>query len=253
MNTQTITFFAIAFVTFIGFIIFRLRINFAKFKGQRGEKSVSKTLMQLPDEYIIFNNVYIKENGRYSQIDHIVLSPYGIFVIETKKYNGWIYGGEKAPYWTQNIYGTKYEFYNPLRQNYGHVKQLQSLFGYPVQFFIPIVVFVGNATIKGNYHKHIVIYKEELLSTIRQYKNVIFRNDILKEAVNKLSYSSFKTSETASEHIKQVKNEIKERNTTIQQGICPRCGGVLVYRESKYGRFYGCSNYPKCRYTLNES
>ncbi len=88
MNIQTITFFAIAFVTFIGFIIFRLRINFTKIQGKRGEKSVSKTLMQLPDEYIIFNNVYIQENGRYSQIDHIVLSPYGIFVIETKNTMG---------------------------------------------------------------------------------------------------------------------------------------------------------------------
>ncbi len=30
---------------------------------------------------------------------------------------------------------------------------------------------------------------------------------------------------------------------------CPTCGNPLVYREGRYGRFIGCSTFPKCRYT----
>jgi len=29
---------------------------------------------------------------------------------------------------------------------------------------------------------------------------------------------------------------------------CPRCGGPLVYKQGRYGRFIGCSNFPQCRY-----
>lgn len=39
------------------------------------------------------------------------------------------------------------------------------------------------------------------------------------------------------------------QNKTIERGICPRCGGQLVLRTGKYGSFYGCTNYPKCKFT----
>lgn len=111
---------------FIGIIV--IGINRAKIKGKLGEKKVTSILNGLSDEYTIFNNVYLNENGRDNQIDHVVLSPYGIFVIETKNYKGWIYGGENAQYWTQNIYGRKYQLYNPILQNNAHVIALRSLF-----------------------------------------------------------------------------------------------------------------------------
>jgi len=44
------------------------------------------------------------------------------------------------------------------------------------------------------------------------------------------------------------KEELKE---PINREICPECGGQVVERESKHGRFYECSNYPKCRYIKN--
>lgn len=61
-----------------------------------------------------------------TQIDHIVVSIHGIFVIETKNYKGWIYGNSNNEYWTQNIYGNKYSLYNPLLQNKNHIKSLLS-------------------------------------------------------------------------------------------------------------------------------
>jgi restriction system protein len=44
--------------------------------------------------------------------------------------------------------------------------------------------------------------------------------------------------------IKYIKMADEEK-----RGICPKCGGSLVERSGKFGKFYGCSNYPKCDFT----
>lgn len=68
-------------------------------KGNAGEKAVSRKLSRLPkEEYKVLNNVMLATSKGTTQIDHIILSIYGIFVIETKNYNGWIYGGEESEY-----------------------------------------------------------------------------------------------------------------------------------------------------------
>ena len=48
------------------------------------------------------------------------------------------------------------------------------------------------------------------------------------------------------EHIENI----KKTQVEIKQGICPRCGGKLVERNGQYGTFYGCSNYPRCKFIL---
>ena len=94
-------------------------------KGKIGEKVVAGKLDHLPkDQYRVLNNVTIQHPKTVLR-DHLVVSIYGIFVIDTKNYNGWIYGGEHAEYWTQNIYGNKYQIYNPILQNAGHVRALR--------------------------------------------------------------------------------------------------------------------------------
>ena len=40
-----------------------------------------------------------------------------------------------------------------------------------------------------------------------------------------------------------------EEKYHLNDNLCPKCGGELVKRNGKYGEFYGCSNYPKCKYT----
>ena len=119
-----------------------------------------------------------------------------------------------------------------------------------MQYFIPIVVFTDYATLKGNYPRHNVINIGDLNILIKTYQNVVFREDILAAAINKLTYSSFKTSKTVSNHEAQVKSNNESQRRDIMEGVCPRCGGSLVHKEGKYGSFWGCSNYPKCRYTL---
>ncbi|MBQ7164378.1 MAG: topoisomerase DNA-binding C4 zinc finger domain-containing protein, partial [Clostridia bacterium] len=43
----------------------------------------------------------------------------------------------------------------------------------------------------------------------------------------------------------------KRQKERVENGLCPICAGKLVVKEGRYGRFYGCSNYPSCTYRKN--
>jgi hypothetical protein len=67
----------------------------------------------------------------------------GVFVIETKNMTGWIFGGAEQNEWTQKIFKVSHRFQNPLRQNYKHVKTIETLLGLPSEALFFAVVFVG--------------------------------------------------------------------------------------------------------------
>lgn len=73
----------------------------------------------------------VSNNGNTTQIDHIVINPRGVFVIETKNYSGEIYGSENQREWTQVLaYGNvKNKLYNPLKQNATHVYNVKRIVG----------------------------------------------------------------------------------------------------------------------------
>ncbi len=93
-------------IIFIVLVIY-VKLKMPKLKGHFCEHLVRKKLQKLPEGYFIFNDLLFENNGRSAQIDHVVVSPYGVFVIETKGYKGWIMGGENSEYWTQVIYKSK--------------------------------------------------------------------------------------------------------------------------------------------------
>ena len=229
-------------------IAITLRYNQAAIKGKYGERKVSKILMSLPSEYHLFNDIYICINERSVQIDHVVVSPYGIFVIETKNYSGWIFGSDYSEFWTKNMYGNKYQFQNPLKQNYSHVKALESLLSIPENKFIPIIVFLRGATLKCNT-REIVIYSNQLKDVIYSYTTPTINSVDVQILTEKLSHSNLVTKDTKKEHKQKIHQIITNKNTMIHNGICPRCGNQLVERKGKYGNFTGCSNYPKCKFT----
>lgn len=125
-----ITYYSNHPVIFIVTIILFLLAFFAnriyiKFRGFMEEFWVRRELNKLSKKnYIVLNDVMIKNNNQIYQIDHIVLSKFGIFVIEMKNYYGFIYGNEYKKIWTQKVGKYKRNFYNPFYQNYGHVKAL---------------------------------------------------------------------------------------------------------------------------------
>ncbi|KAB1851160.1 NERD domain-containing protein, partial [Acinetobacter tandoii] len=90
------------------------------------------------------------EQNQTTQIDHILLSPFGIFVIETKNYKGWIFGNQHQKTWTQKIYKKSFKFQNPLHQNYKHQKVLEDILSDIVepQFIYSLVVFMPDCEFK---------------------------------------------------------------------------------------------------------
>ncbi|MHA6533706.1 nuclease-related domain-containing protein [Paenibacillus sp. BAC0078] len=95
--------------------------------GELGEHKINLQLDQLPKECKALSDLLIpnpKSRTGYSQVDHLVISPYGLFVIETKNYQGEIKGGRQDQQWTVS---NRYKMYNPLKQNYGHIKAVESL------------------------------------------------------------------------------------------------------------------------------
>lgn len=239
---------AVALALFRGLVL-------PKLKGKAGEKRVAAILNKLPNEkYITINDLIVKDENGSHQIDHLVVSTYGIFVIETKNYKGIIYGNEYEDYWTQNIYGNRSKFKNPIHQNYGHFKVIETLLKnkYDVPIFA-IVAFSSNGKLRVKSTKSTVLYINEIKNYI---ESVSTEEKISVEEMRNIldTLNSAKTSgaQAKKEHVAEAKQKKQEVEQKISLGICPRCGGNIVERSGKYGSFIGCDNFPKCRFILKQ-
>jgi restriction system protein len=127
-----------------------LRVFLPSFKTVVGELIVRHRLQRaLPaSHYTILHDVTLETDRGATQIDHVVVSPYGIFVIETRHMPGWISGSERDAQWTQTFFRSKTRIQNPLQQNSSHIKVLQQLLGLDTSKFHSLVVFTGNARFK---------------------------------------------------------------------------------------------------------
>lgn len=235
-------------VVVVVYLLARLLPSQAEYRGKRGEQRVFSILKRLPDEYYIWNDIVLQRNGYSVQIDHVVISPYGIFVIETKNYTGWIYGNDTSDLWTKNMYGYRYHFGNPVKQNHSHVKALANLFCMSENSFIPIVVFLHGADLRCNTQST-VIYAGQLLDEIYSHNQQVMTLADVQRLASVLNAATVETEDTRKEHLNKVYESIGRKNRQIYNGICPKCGGNLVEREGRYGYFLACSNYPKCKFT----
>ena len=130
------------------------------YKGWDGELTVelSHWLYLNKKTYHVFNNVTLPLfGGETTQIDHIIVSIYGIFVVETKNMKGWIYGKEKEPKWTQVFFSKKYPFQNPLRQNYKHIKTISEILKIPENKFHSIIFFIGDCKLKTKMPENVFL------------------------------------------------------------------------------------------------
>lgn len=239
-------------------------------KSSFGKGLIGETLLNLAikirldkKKYKLLHDVTLQTKDGTTQIDHIIVSRYGVFVIETKNYKGWIFGNEHSKTWTQNIYGKKHSFQNPLRQNYKHVKALQKLLNLDADKIFSVVVFVGESTFKTDMPNN-VVYPFGLLKFIKLYKTVVFTQREMWRAVEEIEDAQlakgFKTNREHVQNLKERKDCTLEK-TTIKREFkhdlyCPRCGNELIIRTAKRGenigsQFYGCKSYPRCKYTRN--
>lgn len=243
-----------AVLLLIGITLFLiLKINKPKIKGSIGESRIAGQLNKLNDkEYKVLNDIIIRTSKGSSQIDHIVISTYGIFVIETKNYSGWIHGNENSEYWTQTFYKSRNKFRNPVKQNWAHIYALKEvLSNYRFIKYHPIVVFVGSAELKNITSQIPVVYDNELFQIISR-KNIRQSLSIseVETIADQLIKLNIQNKETRKKHVHQIHQNTYERIQKEISLVCPRCGGNLVIRNGPYGQFYGCSNYPSCRYKM---
>lgn len=248
MMSETVA--LIIFLALIPLILILRKPLVAFVRGKKGELNVKLRLRMLSSEkYKIINNLFISNNGKTTQIDHVVVSEYGIFVIETKNYKGWIYGGANSDFWTQNIYGNKYQLYNPLRQNQGHIRALKQLLkDLPSNVFVSIVAFSRKATLK-NQSLDNVVYLNQINRVIRSYSQKKITVEQAQHVYDTLMEANIESKDTRKQHVQNVRKQISMHDVSISNGRCPHCGGKLVLRVGKYGDFYGCSNYPHCKFT----
>jgi hypothetical protein len=131
-----------------GFALGRYRTHVFQ---NRGEARLSRALMKrfaAPD-YHLLNHLTLPVADGTTQIDHVLVSRFGVFVIETKDYRGWIFGSPESRIWTQVLYRARFRFQNPIRQNERHVRAVRQLLDFlPADSIRPVVVFTGSATFK---------------------------------------------------------------------------------------------------------
>ncbi len=179
-------------------------------KGKIGEFAVAAHVkLYLKGDYILLNDLTLPdiESGT-TQIDHILLSPYGIFVIETKNYKGWIFGTERQKQWTQKIYKQSFKFQNPIQQNYKHMKVLEKILAdiLDKEFIHTVIVFMPEAVFKtdmpsnvfrgADWTDYVKTYKQSVISPMK-LKRVQLRLE--KEILEK----SWKTNRQHVENLKQ--------------------------------------------------
>lgn len=224
-----------------------LKVFYPKFRGYMGEFWVKLELKKLPNkEYYVLNDVMIEDDCGTHQIDHLVISKYGIFVIEMKNYYGLITGDEYKDKWVQHLGRNKYFFTNPIHQNYGHVKCLEKLLKLENEFFIPIICFSNSAKLRIK-SKSQVVNLDYLTDAIKKFYKPLLNNNI-EEIITVINKNNILDKEKRKQHVKGIKNKVKLDNAKADNMICPKCGSGLILKNGKYGTFVGCTNYPKCRY-----
>lgn len=152
---------------------FAARLFFSSNSGKQGERKVARILKRAfrKTPHYIFNNILIEQGDLITQIDHLVISTKGIFIIETKDLKGWVFGSPRNKTWTQTIYRDKYKFPNPLRQNYKHQKMLETVLSINSRDIQAIVVFTDRSVIKTPMPDH-VLYTSELRKYIRAFNSL---------------------------------------------------------------------------------
>lgn len=229
--------------------------------GKNGEREVSSYLADLEcEEYQVFNDLLLRNGNYTTQIDHIILSRYGVFVIETKNVHGKVYGSGNAEFWKQYLpdwdykrYGTtqEHQLMNPIWQNAGHIKTLRRLaFDNDIPIY-GIVVFPYDTDLYVTAEQpvlkmwQVVPYVKRFWDRVLSAEQVGFYRRRILEVIS--------TAESdRKQHLDNVNRNKERRDAAVASGRCPQCGGTLVLRNGRYGQFYGCSNYPRCNYILNK-
>lgn len=256
------------FVFLLIVIIVGIYLKTPAAKGHISERAVARRLnkdCKRKQSGKILTNVYIpKTSGDTTEIDVLYITRKGLLVIENKNYAGYIFGKESNKSWTVTLYAgksrrgnkvEKHQFYNPVWQNRNHIQSLKEYLHADIKAF-SLITFSNRGDLKSidvRSPNVFVCSHADLSNVIRQIwdeNTDVLTDGQIEEIHNKLSPLTNTARETKQKHIAQINRRFN--NTEI----CPVCGCPLVQRTVQKGtnmgkQFYGCSNFPKCRYIKN--
>ncbi len=203
----------------------------AKRKGELGEYKIDIQLDQLPKEYKYLSDILIKNpkgKSGYSQIDHVVITTYGIFVIETKNYQGTVYGGKNRKTWSVN---GKFKMMNPFIQNYGHIQAIKDILDKKYQeLFISMVSFTKRCTFKIDeldFRKigsnELIVYDVELSDYIHRkvsvlkihHKEPLLNEDDISIIYNAILEANIEDQVIREKHVQSLKGEVVPHKDSV--------------------------------------
>ncbi len=203
----------IIFYVIVLFFIIIAKVLKSRVKGRIGEIKAEYKLNHLLDEheYKVLNDLYLKTKYGTTQIDHVVVSKYGIFVIETKYYSGKIYGSEYAEYWTQYLPNVQNKLYNPIKQNLTHIKVLAKLIEIETLVYpVSIIAIKNSTTIKVNSQTP-VIKISNLGNEIKKYNTVVLSQKQVNAVYNIIKKNNILDPEIRKVHSIKVKEYVKNK------------------------------------------
>ena len=198
--------------------------------------------------YRRLHNLTLNTPDGTTQIDHVFLSPYGIFVLETKNMSGWIFGSENQAQWAQKFSKHSFKFQNPLRQNYKHLKALEATLGVNPEHLHSVITFVGGSSFKTAMPAN-VTQGIGFIRYIQSFQLPVFSTAEVDAMLHALQTG--RRAPNLATHREHVQN-LKRRSNPTAERQCPKCGSALLIRTLKSGakagqQFWGCSEFPRCR------
>ncbi|WP_313770602.1 nuclease-related domain-containing protein [Bacillus sp. S/N-304-OC-R1] len=195
---------------------------------------------------ILIPNRYSKSG--FSQIDHVVITPYAIFVVETKNYTGTIYGERSRAKWSVN---GKFPMMNPFNQNYGHIQAIKGVLQTmdDTQFVSMVSInkrctFKVNEELRKIQSNDLIVYDTELSEFIKRKINVLKlqhrkpRNadDDIQDMYNKLKVANITDLQIRNEHVEKLKNKDSEESVKKEKllSTCKVCGKVVSEKVKSY-------------------
>lgn len=196
-------------------------------------------------EFHHFRRIVIPASRGTTEVDHLIVSRYGIVVVELKDRSGWIFGNRFEPYWTVVHFGRKFKFQNPLHQNVGHLKALEAFLGAESDVLHGIVVFRGSFRFKTPIPDGVLCHRYRRWVAAR--RDVVLDDAAVDAAVQLLRTRAFRGWRAARRHARSVRERYSSGST------CPKCGAELRLVTQMWGpnpgsQFLGCSRYPRCKF-----
>lgn len=232
-------------------------------KGSLGEWLANVYAKTMSESLVLHDVLIDGADGYTSQIDLIIVGNKGLYVIELKMYDeAKIYGDAQKSKWNYYKNGKKYEIYSPLQQNKKHTEYLKTFlkdFG-EVPCFSIVTIICEDFKISGKINKENQLNTavcnsfpsmEKAIYKIADGKPIVFNDEKKQELFNYIKNNQYVGKDARIEHKQNVVAYKENLEQMKKQKICPYCKSNLILRDGKNGKFYGCTNYPKCKYTMN--